>query len=101
MRQFFFEANPVLVTDLHGETESFRTFLAPINFQTQAGDHYEANYAPEYQRLTEPFEIAPGVVIPIGSYQFHRFRVQTRVLRRAALLGRRHGLVRRLLRRAL
>jgi hypothetical protein len=31
------------------------------------------NYAPEYQRLTEPFEIAPGVVIPVGSYQFHRF----------------------------
>jgi len=75
VRQFFFEVNPVLITDLHGETESFRTFLAPINFETQAGDHYEANYAPEYQRLTEPFEIAPGVVIPIGSYQFHRFRV--------------------------
>jgi hypothetical protein len=75
VRQFFFEINPVLTTDLHGETESFRTFMAPINLQTQAGDHYEANYAPEYQRLTEPFEIAPGVVIPTGSYQFHRFRV--------------------------
>ena len=76
IRQFFFEANPVLVTDLHGETQSFRTFLAPINFQTQAGDHGEANYAPEYQRLTQPFEIAPGVVIPVGSYQFNRFRIQ-------------------------
>jgi hypothetical protein len=76
IRQFFFELNPVLVTDLHGQTESFRTFMAPINFVTPAGDHGEANYAPEYQRLIEPFEIAPGVVIPVGSYQFHRFRVQ-------------------------
>lgn len=76
IRQFFFELNPVLVTDLHGDTESFRTFVAPINFQTQAGDHGEANYAPQYERLTAPFEIAPGVVIPPGTYQFHRFRVQ-------------------------
>jgi hypothetical protein len=76
VRQFFFEVEPFLVTDLHGQTETFRTFLAPFNIQTQQGDHYEANYAPEYQRLTAPFEIAPGVVIPIGSYQFHRFRVQ-------------------------
>jgi hypothetical protein len=76
VRQFFFEIYPVLVTDLHGQTESFRVFTAPVNLQTQEGDHYEANYAPEYQRLTEPFEIAPGVVIPTGSYQFHRFRVQ-------------------------
>jgi hypothetical protein len=76
VRQFFFEINPVLVTDLHGETQSFRVFMAPLNFQTQAGDHYEANYAPEYQRLTEPFEITPGVVIPTGTYRFHRFRLQ-------------------------
>jgi hypothetical protein len=48
VRQFFFEIYPVLVTDLHGQTESFRVFTAPVNLQTQEGDHYEANYAPEY-----------------------------------------------------
>jgi hypothetical protein len=76
VRQFFFELEPSLITDLHGNTQSFRVFTAPINFRSQPGDHYEANYAPEYQRLTAPFEIAPGVVIPTGSYRFHRFRVQ-------------------------
>jgi hypothetical protein len=76
VRQFFFEEYTSFVTDLHGATESFRAFLAPLNFRTQAGDHYEANYAPEYQRLVEPFEIAPGVVIPTGSYHFNRFRVE-------------------------
>jgi hypothetical protein len=76
VRQFFFELYPRLITDLHGETETWRVFTAPINFETQEGDHYEANYIPEFQRLVEPFEIAPGVVIPAGKYQFHRFRLQ-------------------------
>ncbi len=76
VRQFFFELFPRLTTDLAGETETWRVFTAPVNFETQQGDHYEANYAPEFQRLKEPFEIAPGVVIPPGSYQFNRYRVQ-------------------------
>ena len=76
VRQFFFELRPRVLTDLHGEAETWRVFMAPINIETQAGDHYEANYAPEFQRLVEPFEIAPGVVIPAGKYQFNRFRLQ-------------------------
>ena len=76
VRQFFFEVFPRVVTDLAGNTETWRVFVAPINFETQPGDHYEANWAPEFQRLTEPFQIAPGVVIPPGSYQFNRYRVQ-------------------------
>ena len=76
VRQFFFELFPRWTTDLAGQTETWRIFMAPLNIETQAGDHYEANYAPEFQRLREPFEIAPGVVIPPGSYQFHRYRLQ-------------------------
>ncbi len=76
VRQFFFELYPRVTTDLSGTTETWRVFMAPINFETQQGDHYEANYAPEFQRLNEPFEIAPGVRIPAGSYQFNRYRVQ-------------------------
>jgi hypothetical protein len=76
VRQFFFEVNPLVVTDLSGQAQTWRVFTAPINFSTQAGDHYEANYAPEFERLTEPFEVAPRVVIPRGTYQFNRFRVQ-------------------------
>lgn len=76
VRQFFFELWPVVVTDLHGQTETWDVFTAPINFQTQQGDHFEANYRPQFERLREPFEVAPGVVIPPGSYQFNRFRLQ-------------------------
>jgi hypothetical protein len=76
IRQFFFECFPRVVTDLHGETQTWRVFMAPFNVETRNGDHFEANYAPEFERLDAPFEVAPGVVIPPGSYQFNRFRVQ-------------------------
>ena len=76
IRQFFFECFPRVVTDLHGETQTWRVFIAPFNVETVNGDHFEANYAPEFERLDAPFEVAPGVVIPAGSYQFNRYRVQ-------------------------
>ena len=75
VRQFFFELEPEWITNLNGETETWRVFMAPLNFRTQAGDHYEANYAPEFERLSAPFEVARGVVIPPGSYRFDRFRI--------------------------
>ena len=75
VRQFFFEVEPVVITDLAGETETWRVFMAPVNFRSQAGDHYEANFAPEFERLSQPFEVAPGVIVPAGSYRFNRFRV--------------------------
>lgn len=76
VRQFFFECFSRVVTDLHGDMEIWRVFLAPFNVETRQGDHFEANFAPEFQRLDEPFEVAPGVLIPPGSYQFNRFRAQ-------------------------
>lgn len=43
---------------------------------SNSGVHLEANYAPEYQRLTEPFDVADGVTIPAGGYRFDRFRIE-------------------------
>ncbi len=76
VRQFFFEVEPVVVTDLHGQTESWRVFTAPFNVRTQSGEHLEANWAPQYERLSAPFEIARGVVIPVGTYRFDRIRLE-------------------------
>jgi hypothetical protein len=75
-RQFFFEVSPYLVRNLQGVTETWRVFVAPFNVVTQHGDHFEANWIPEFQQLLAPFEITPGVVIPPGSYHFTQFRVQ-------------------------
>jgi hypothetical protein len=75
-RQFFFEVSPYLIKNLQGTTETWRVFVAPFNVVTQHGDHFEANWIPEFERLLLPFEISPGVVIPPGSYNFTQFRVQ-------------------------
>lgn len=74
VRQFFFEIEPKLVTDLRGVTQTWRVFTAPFNVRTNSGEHLEANWAPEFERLDQPFEVSPGVVIPAGSYHFNRFR---------------------------
>ena len=76
VRQFFFELFPLYIEDADGRAESWRVFTAPFNAQTQSGEHLEANIVPQFERLDEDFEIADGVVIPPGDYEFTRFRVE-------------------------
>ncbi len=76
VRQFFFELYPTRVDDLHGDPESWNVFMAPFNVETRTGEHLEANVQPEFERLTAPFEISPGVVIPVGEYHFTRYRIE-------------------------
>jgi hypothetical protein len=76
VRQFFFELFPTRVDRLDGTTESWRVFMAPFNLSTRSGEHLEANWAPQFERLDEPFEVARGVVIPPGRYRFDRLRVE-------------------------
>ncbi len=75
-RQFYFETYLSYVEDLEGRAESWRVFTAPFNAQTESGEHIEANAAPQFERLDEPFEIAAGVEIPPGEYRFTRYRVE-------------------------
>jgi hypothetical protein len=60
----------------YGKTESWQLRVAPINYQFNSGDRIEVNYAPEFQRLFEKFEIAKGVVLPAGDYRFNRYRLE-------------------------
>ncbi len=76
VRQFKFELEPQVVTDLGGTTQSWSVFTAPVNVEMQSGDGFELNWQPQFERLDTPFEIAQGVVIPPGSYRFDRFRVE-------------------------
>jgi hypothetical protein len=75
-RQFFFESFYERVERLDGAVESWRLFTAPWNVTTQGGGRLETNWAPEFQRLIEPFEVADGIVIPAGEYRFDRFRIE-------------------------
>jgi hypothetical protein len=76
IRQLQFEVQPVWVSDLHNVVQSWDVFTAPFNVEMESGEHVEFNYMPQYERLPEPFEIAEGVVIPIGSYRMTRWGVQ-------------------------
>jgi len=76
IRQFFFEFRPTYITNLQNRVENWRIFTAPFNARTESGEHLEWNYIPEFEHLDVPFEIATGVVVPAGSYQWTRFRAE-------------------------
>ncbi|MGE5199569.1 MAG: DUF5916 domain-containing protein [Rhodospirillaceae bacterium] len=76
IRQMFFEFRNSLVTDLAGRWESYQVFTAPVNWRFESGDRVEVNWNPTGERLAAPFEIAPGVVIPAGSYHWTRYRLE-------------------------
>ena len=75
-QQLFHEFVPTLATDLSGRWESYRVFIAPVNWRFRSGDRFELNANPTGERLVEPFEIARGVVIPSGAYHWTRYRVE-------------------------
>jgi Domain of unknown function (DUF5916) len=76
VRQEFMEHRYYRVTNYQGVTESWRFFWAPINVQLESGDRFEFNWVPWYEFLPEPFEIAKGVILPVGAYNFTRFRLE-------------------------
>jgi hypothetical protein len=75
IQQLFHEFMPSLATDLSGTWESYRVFVAPVNWRFRSGDRFELNANPTGERLVEPFEI-DGVVIPPGAYHWMRYRVE-------------------------
>lgn len=77
IRQMFHEFSFTRFTRLdQGRTESWRVFTAPINWRFDSGDRIELNYIPQFERLFEPFEISPGVILPPGDYRFTRYRAE-------------------------
>ena len=76
IQQMFFEFEPSLALDLSGRWESYRVFWAPVNWRFRSGDRAEFNAVPVGERLDQPFEVATGVVIPPGSYEWRRYRLE-------------------------
>ena len=72
IRQEFFENQYTRFTNPQGTVESWEYFMAPVNVRFETGDRFEFNWDPHGEILLKPFEVAPGVVIPSGSYEFTR-----------------------------
>ena len=87
VRQMFNEFEPTLVADLNGKWESYRIFMAPVNWRLESGDRFEFNVVPVGERLTSPFEIADGVVLEPGSYHWTRFRLEGGLASKRKLSG--------------
>jgi uncharacterized protein DUF5916 len=76
IRQEFFENEYLRYTDPKGVLESWEYFMAPINVRLESGDRFEFNWNPHGEILSAPFEIARGVFIRPGSYEFTRYRLE-------------------------
>ncbi len=76
VRQYYLEFYTSLYWSLDGRLESSRIFTAPVNFRTESGEHFEINIIPEKDRLDEAFELSEDFLIPVGDYEFTRYRVQ-------------------------
>jgi hypothetical protein len=76
IRQEFFENQYARYTDSKGIVESWEYFMAPINVRFESGDRFEFNWDPHGETVLVPFEVAPGIVIAPGSYDFTRWRLE-------------------------
>jgi hypothetical protein len=86
-RYMLYEFQPSAVFNLQGRWESYRFFFAPVNWRFESGDRFEFNGVPTGERLVEPFEVAPGIIIPPGSYDFTRWRLEAQFASQRKLSG--------------
>ena len=72
-----------------GEVESWDLYVTPVDWHFLSGDnlHRLLDFNPTYERLFEPFEISPGVVLPAGRYRFTRFQSTVATANRRRLSG--------------
>ena len=78
VRQFFFGANLDYILNGAGQLE---TRISQARFQTslENSDSVSADIQQSYELLSQPFEIAPGITIPVGDYQFQDYRASYRM----------------------
>lgn len=61
----------------NGLVETWNVYATLFDWHFQSGDslHSLFDINPSYERLFEPFEISPGVVLPPGEYRFMPLRI--------------------------
>ena len=76
IRQMFMEFRNTLVADLDGRWESYRVWVAPVNWRFESGDRVEFNWVPTGEHLVAPFQVSRNASIPPGSYHWTRYRLE-------------------------
>ena len=75
LQQLTHEFRPQVWTDLAGQWQSYRVFIAPVNWRFRSGDRLELNINPTGERLLAPFTVS-GVTIPTGAYEWRQYRLE-------------------------
>jgi hypothetical protein len=73
-----------------GQVESWNLHFATFDWHFKSGDNIHALLSPQsitYERLSAPFEISPGVIIPPGEYRFTRWRTNVQSAAKRRLQG--------------
>jgi hypothetical protein len=73
VRQFFFEPYAQFFWDVTGRLETRQLSFSP-GIQLESGDRIEGDISSNYDVLPFDFEVADGVIIPMGPYQYTNFR---------------------------
>ena len=63
-----------LITNLDNHTETSELSLNVVEIRNDIGDAVSFEIEFDREVLDEPFEIRPGNVIPVGAYDFNRYR---------------------------
>lgn len=87
LRQMFHQFFVTYVNTITGPWQSYSVFTAPINWRLESGDRIEANIRPVGENILEPFEISDGVTIPVGEYNFMRYRLEAEFARKRRVSG--------------
>jgi len=75
IRQFFFESSSDFYWKLDGTLETSRLTFAPLSFRTESGKRFSVNLVVNHDVLPYDFEVAEGVVLPAGPYNFTNCRL--------------------------
>ncbi len=75
IRQFFFEASGDFYWKLDGTLETSRVTFEPLSFRTESGENFNASVVVNHDVLPYDFEVADGVVLPAGPYDFTNLRL--------------------------
>lgn len=69
VRQFLLQNNYSYITGLDGHVQTEVLNVYPFMFVTQSGWGVQTQLQSEYDYIPMPFELAPGVTIPVGGYR--------------------------------
>jgi hypothetical protein len=76
VRQFFFNGSGDFYWDLKGNLETSRFEATPLSFKTESGEQFSFQVTANHDVLPESFEVASGVILAAGSYDFISYGVE-------------------------